>query len=340
MANIRRFAQEQGSYFFQEPTAPKSIDVKRRERVSFVTLRYPGGDRKLVLKNVTDNTESKRPSQILQVHQLIASENPELAAYFPKITGIDETLGWIAMEYIPGGTLEALLKRELLVGTRASGEIERYLADIARIFRETGKLNLGETHFSSLKWPNTKIVAAYDTIFTDSALRRYLPKNVDGVKEIFTQFGSDVFSRVYRSLVIVDCQPKNILVQDSGHLRLMDPDYSVANPALAVAHFLASLDRIGVTHLTKASQSKIAYWKSRLVAAYQAGADSVFAKELLFLYPWVLVRVCRWHVASRRWFGPYLRWYYGSLLRGFLTRMADTPKDRLLESPGEVFSPR
>jgi len=177
------------------------------------------------------------------------------------------------------------------------------------------------------------VEAEFEAIFTYPSLRRFLPE----IESVYNRFQKDIFDRKYQNISLVDCQPKNILIPGPRSLRFIDLEFSVTNPWLGIAHFLVSLDRLGLKYPTPSFLAGIASWKKTFLSAYMEGLDSSVVNDLVFLYPATLARVYRWHYRQRRWFKPYLTWYYGNRLKQYFSRLIDLSPDRLRDDLGKVF---
>jgi hypothetical protein len=97
----------------------------------------------------------------------------------------------------------------------------------------------------------------------------------------------------------------------------IDMDYLGGSPAVSLAHYLVSLDRIGLRHPFAWHSQQLAAWKQCFLEHYSQFCPQVVA-DLLFFYPWAIVKNFHQQVLYRPRTAWYLARYYGSCLRAFL----------------------
>ncbi|MFA5864846.1 MAG: hypothetical protein WC975_09175 [Phycisphaerae bacterium] len=292
-----------------------------RKTIFFETLE--GGKKTVVVKDISGNTHVKDPEQLLRIHTHITRQENSLAASLPKIFGIDRDRCLIRMEYIPGSTLETILKSKLKKSRDSDPNVTETFNGLAELFAAMTRLKPSEAGMPFTPWQNRNVLSTFEPLFTRWPLRHYLPLEINTLQKFYDKFNGQVFSRIIENLMLVDCQPKNILVAEGGSLRLIDMDYAVTNPALAVAHFLISLDRLGLTRPFNFVIAKIAAWQRCFLSAFFKHSEPDFIEDLAFFYPTTLLRVCNWHEKNRKWAAPYLRWYYGNRLKNYLIRLGN-----------------
>jgi hypothetical protein len=317
---------------------PSLLSWGKSGRIFVVSLA--GGNRKVLVKDITQNTHIKDPVELLKVHAHVVAQDEVLVRSMPKIYLADPTPGCIMMEYIEAPTLEKVLGDDLAGRRDQEQRIGEFLANLASLLLALHGVRLVSRYPSFHAWRNDEVLSKFEPIFTDPAIRRYLPKGMDTLESFYARFSPGFFSRTYEELALVDCQPKNILAPASGPLRFIDLDYTVNNPALGVAQFLISLDRLGLRCPIPSRMAKINAWQHRFVLEYLRGANPTFAESLAFFYPSTLLRTYSLHARKRRALRSYLRWYYGSRLRRFLEGLQEIPADQYPHGVPELFASR
>lgn len=315
--------------------ARPSVRIRRKGRRVFV-LSLAGGDRKAIIKDITGNTHIRSPDQLMKIQEYILARDTQLARSMPRILAVEQEPAWIMMEYIEAPTLEKILI-SCLNGDDAA-RAEAGIDEMAGIFLSVNALKPVGEGLPFVPWRNEEGIRNFELAFEASALRRYLPEEFRAFDKFSSRFTPDFFSQTHEALSLVDCQPKNVLAPAAGPLRLIDLDYAVVNPALGVAQFLISLDRLGLRWPSSARRTRIEAWQRRFVAAYLQHADPSFAESLVFSYPSTLMRVCALHAAERPVLARYLRWYYGNRLNRFLVRLRDVPPARYAEALPDLFT--
>jgi len=335
VATIERYFREEGFQTCGETHPPDAVGTRQNGKVWTVDLTFGERTRRVVVKDLFESTHYRDPMALVQIHRNITSQVPVLRDNLVNILGANPNQGWIIMEFVPGGTLENILRWGLDSREHQFTPLLRKIADILISMRHLNPSELGISPGTEKK---ESVIGEFEGVFADRIMRRYLPKAMNCPAAFYTRFNRNFYTRRSESLVPVDCQPKNLLVSRSGMIRLIDPDYTVTSLILAIAQFLVSLDRLGLARPFPRAQSRIRGWQRTLVEAFENHEDPYFAEELAFWYATTLLRVYSRHASKRTWFRPYLRWYYGNRLKAFLDRVTGKPSCDWLRSPMQLFS--
>ena len=193
----------------------------------------------------------------------------------------------------------------------------RQTADLLSALHE---IDAGQLGLPAEPQANSQYLRDFEALWDRSALRAFLDgewrqgrRMLDGLPEAFAHRRSN-------QLLMLDSQPKNIVLSDSNAPRFVDIDYVGGNPAIALGHFLISLDRLAL-RWPGARSSQVDDWKRAFLIRYLRQAPPSVAEDLVFFYPWLVVRVSAWHCRTRPWLAPCLRRCYGQRLGRFCRRL-------------------
>jgi len=300
---------------------PASVSIHAKNGVLLAEIDIAGVSRKIVVKSTRNNTHLNDPQQLLELHRRICSRDERIARAMPKLLAAQPHYGWLAMEFVEGPTLLAILKESLRKGRRHGDLADQALDDLAMHLSAINRLNADEIGLPPQRCSNRRYLEDFKRAYVGCTFKRFLPPHLDTVEKFYARLPSAFFERTRQQLSLVDCQPKNVIVGRDGRIRFIDIDYCAANPALGLAHFLIGLDRIGLRRPLPRALHQIEQWKRRFLHAYFNRADRCIAEDLAFFYPATLMRVYRWQINDHRWLRPYLTFYYGRRLRQFLQKL-------------------
>ncbi len=334
---LRRFIAENGQRLLKESGPPHSVQVTRQGRVWRIVLEFEGRERNLVVKDIGGNTFIKTPEQLWKLQSYVRSRTPRLTESFPEILDVIPDRRWIVMEYVSGLVFEDLLCGILRGNKKGREAVKVYLSQVMDVFLTMKTLSVPSSDLVFLSESNDNFLTYYKTLFQIGWIRRRLPFPFDTYEKFSVGFDRQLVIQPFHHLVPADCQPKNIIISQTGNPRLIDPDFARSNTFLGMAFFLASLDRIGSRYPLPKTQAILSQWKRIWMASLWEKAGSSFVDEMSFYYPFALLRTAQMHLLIQRWFAPYLHWYYGRCLRSFLERLKTIRVRDSHESALELF---
>jgi hypothetical protein len=337
--HVRALLAEKGHLFLGEDGPPRAVEVRPNSSARVASLAFPGGPRRLVVKPVAAEPAGlRRPEKLCSVHEAVRARSAALAGRTPRLLGIDPGHRLVVMEYVAGPTLLALLRRSLGPFRRGAAPCEPLLRQAASLLAQLHRLAAAEVGVPGAPSANGAYRADFEASWRDPLVRGLLPAGYADPQRLYDRLPPSFFGRAEDRLLLVDTQPKNMLVADGGAVYLIDLDYSAGNPAVGLAQFLVGLDRLGLRHVLTRPAARIAAWKRCVVAAYFEQAPAWVAEDLVYFYPQVLLQMIGQHAAARPWLRWYLAGYYGRRLRGFLTNLDRLPAGGAGRSPAELFS--
>jgi len=323
-----------GHEFVGEARPPSDVTVESRGKAVIATLVFPRRTCRLVLKNVTSNDNVRDVEKLKSVVAAISAQCPLVAPAFPRILGSGDNGQLMVMEYVAGRQFALRLRQELLQpGT--NDETDAFFRKSARLFVEINRLSAeGLVSTACVRANETYIAGFRETADWFAASFQRAGMDVD---HFLSRLSPAFFSRMSDRLTLVDCRPKNIIVQNSGGLAFIDIDFTAAPPAMSLAGYLVALDRFGCRVPSNRIARRVDWWKLVYADAYFACVDQETAEDFLFFYPWKLMRMFEQHRRHHPMFLPYLRWYYGRTLERFLNIVRVTPTAELLRRPADAF---
>lgn len=282
----------------------------RLKTVLVAELCFARGRRRVIVKPFVPGP-SASTEDLAKVHERLRQLGPALALSLPWIRpgGPD----WIIQEYLPGCSLH----HHLLQALRGRGDkaaCRTALQDTATLMEQIHRVNGGDLDLHRPPQPNAQYIEGLQRPW--ERLLGRAGRRVD-VAALAAAAGVDFAHRTGKAVMIQDSQPKNIILADQGRPCCIDIDYLVGNPAMALAHFLVSLDRLALLHSAAARQ--VEQWQALFVQAYgQAGAAQNVLRDLVFFYPWVFIRQALLHAQARPLLAPLLRRQYRRRLQRYL----------------------
>jgi hypothetical protein len=259
---------------------------------------------------------------------------PSLADALPEIIGVDANRNWAILRYIPGRTMESVLRcRQWRLPCLLNIDIDDSLRRLAHVLMAMASATPAGAGFRT----NDSARLEFESIFTDPVMQRYVPVAATQPSDVYAAVHTANWPTVPLVYTLGDGQPKNVIVAANASPRLIDIDFGLAPLALGVAHFLVGIDRIGLWHPTAGARTMRACWKQTLVRAVVDAADDRIVQNLALLYPTLLIRMCRLHTAARPVLGRWLRWHYGGCLGRFLHRLTASPSHDWRVTVAEAF---
>ncbi len=336
---VRQLLAARGHVFLGQAAPPRAVDVRRNCTAVVASLAFADGRRRLVVKAVAaGDVGLGTPERLYAVHEAVRARSPALAERTPRFLGIDAERRLVVMEYVPGATLLARLRGHLRLFGSPAGPAEPPLRQAAGLLAELHRLPAADAGLADRPSPNGAFLPDFEASWNALAVRRLLPPRYHDPQRLFDHLPSAFAGRAEGRLLLVDTQPKNMLVDDAGRVYFIDLDYSAGNPAIGLAQFLVGLDRLGLRHPLARPGPQVAAWKRCFLDAYGAQAPPSVAEDLVFFYPWVLLQILRQHAAGHPWLRWYLSAHYGRRLREFLANLDRLPASDVARRPAALFA--
>lgn len=332
---IHRLLLGRGHEFFREPAPPRAVTVQPRGSVFLARLDFGHACYRAVVKRVPPGAEVDCPERLSQIHERIRARGPLLAASNPQILGHDADTHCTVMTYFEGRPLLTLLRGALRWPLRRPAGLVPALERAADVLAEIHRLPAADVGLCEPVRRNDYFLPDLEELWD-----RYLGRRAARLPSPRGLVGrlSDSFpGRTGAALLPTDAQPKNVLVADSGAVCFIDLDYSCGNPMQGLARFLVSMDRAGLRYVLTAPSARLDAWKRAFAAAYLRRAPAA-GEDLVFFYPWALLRTVQRHDVARPWLRPLLTWYYGHCLERFLTNLARHSPEEARRAPAELFA--
>jgi hypothetical protein len=323
-AQVRDYFTSGGHIIVGQARPPERVDVRRIGTAYLATLRYGAQAIRTIVKPLAPDSWLHDPTLLYHVHYRLQNADPLLSRVLNNMVAPVAERGWVIVEYVAGLSLREVLGRALRFPVLHNTQPSILLAQTARALAALNQIDAVQARLPLAPQANVSYVEKLEECWADPCIQPYLPQlwragpPAGIVGSSFRGRG-----RIGDRVILIDCQPKNILIPCRGEVRFIDQDYGVGNPALGLAFFLVTLDRLGLRHPLPWQRARIAAWKAVFLESYFQNADPWIAEDLPFFYAWTLARQLRRHVLGPRWgrwlFRPYIRWSYGRHLREFLS---------------------
>lgn len=316
---VQRWLASQGHVLLGEDVRAEAVEVRMAATgtVFLATLHFAGGPRRVAVKQLPADAIVNCPESLCRVHEAIRTRDGRLTAAMPAFLGFEAEHRLVAMEFIAGQTLRDLLWKALWLP--ACGEVarQRWLADAAGILAALHSISARDSGVPSESRPNNFFVAALEEGWREPRIQAHLPAEFRDPERLYRHLPAAFFDRADDQLTPRDAQAKNTLVTADGQVAYIDFDYLGGSPAVSVAHYLVSLDRIRLRHPFGWQARRVTTWKQCFVDHYAKHRPGV-VDDLLFFYPWSLMKNYLHQVSYRPRSAWYLARFYGRCLRSFL----------------------
>ncbi len=330
---IQQVLAERGHTFFAEPDPPRAVTIRAHGTVLLVDLDFGSRRHHAVAKPIPPSARLACPEQLVRIHSAICTLDPELADCSARFLGFDRASGCVLMEYFPGESLGALMQRALCRPGRYGGPWPTFLERAAHILTRFHKLRASAAGIETAPQTNGSFQPSFEASWHMLRLDRQLPASFRAPEALYRLLPAGFAERTGDALIPYDAHPRNILVDTAGGLCFIDLDYGCGNPAFGLAQFLVSLDRKGIRGWFAFPRGCVADWKRAFAVAYLREMPGTVAEDLLFFYPWALVRMLERHIQGRPWFRGFLIRQYAACLHQFLVNL-----ERHGAAPAQVFS--
>ncbi len=318
-----------------EPAPPHAISLRQKNTALLAIVRSSRRRLRLILKRMPSPETGLPAQEVARAHDRIRGASEALAACLPRFLGVLPGDDYIVVEYVDGRTLETLLNLEVL--SPFTSRAEAGIRATAAALREFHRLIATEVGVCGPVRDNASYVPDLKAYWNRSPLVDRLQPLHRDVQALYVHVPPAFYTRTGNRLMPLDSQPKNVLVDSAGHIWFVDLDYLPGNPAISVAAFLGSLDRIGLRYPGIISWRSSQRWKRAFLRGYGAELAPAVVEDLVFFYPWTLVQQHASLAASHPRFARYLNAYYGRRIDAFMTALDSIPWDVLRHAPEAFF---
>ncbi len=328
---IKHWLLSQSSEFYGRAGQPAEVAIAKSGTALSASVAFPNQTVQVVVKRMPSSTHHTSPVDLAHIHTSLVSNNRCFAICLPKVLGYHEANRWVALEFVSGPTLQKVLQRAITGAPENGYECAALLKACGASLRELNSIHAHAVGISPAARSNASFAQGGRNILADPLVRSYARRIVPAYERLLGRLSSEFWLRVGNQLLLQDAQPKNVIIGAHNRICFIDLDYKAGPAALCAAHFLTSLDRIGMRYLRPGVQTKVRDWKHAFTQSYLNGSSPESAEDLAFFYPWTLIERMRDHVQKRRWLSPYLAFRYAAPLKKFLStahsaRRLNTPQ--------------
>lgn len=315
-----------GHRYVSEPSAPTSLRIERRGTAYIVELAFSTGTRRKVVVKELTSSRFAEADRFLQVHDRVRCASPVLARVLPRCLGTDAENDLLVTEFLDGVALPLALRE---VGPRDDRPCPVHaLEAVSEALRELHKIPAALVSFSHTPRQNASFVGPFESEWASSPLASHLRPEYRKFGWLGLRLPSTFFSRVADQLVLVDAQPKNVIVGFDGvSVGLIDLAYEQGSAAMSVSGFLAGLGLLDIGRPFRQCHGVNSLYGRSFLAGYSSEPSAALTEEILFFYPWVIFQLLKSHVHRH----PLLKWYlarvYGELLNEFLDMVHESGGD-------------
>ena len=322
---IRSIMQARAADLFREEGAPDDVKVTRHETVWIAACRFNGRTHTGVIKPVRRFSLGGGVDALWQVHRHLCQADTRLRDSTVRFLGCLSDEHLVVMEHVPGTLLCTAMERAL--GARASTQsVDHAVQQLGHYQRDLHAVDAAQFGADTARKINAGFMQEMDEIWYDPWIQRRLPPQFRDHTTLHGRLPADFATSCGDRVLPVDLQPKNVIIRPDGRICVIDVDYAVGHPARGLALCLVSFDRLRMRRPGHRALETVDRWKHLLLDAYVAGAkERSVLVSLQFFYPWAVLTHYRQHVGARRWWRPYLAWFYGGLLSRWLLELDRQP---------------
>ena len=184
---------------------------------------------------------------------------------------------------------------------------------------------------------NNSFVERFDKFWKIATYRFLLPPGVREPRQLRSLLPEEFAQRCPDYLVMVDFQPKNVIVDPTGGVHLIDPDFGTGNPAMSVGFFLNGINQMIYNPGVRLRLSRVKSYQQAFLEAYLARVELERGQDLLFFYPWTLCQQGRYDI--QRWPRAVLalKLIYSFFLRAYLRRLSSAERSAIQNPTPELF---
>jgi hypothetical protein len=322
-------AKEQGIVLPNE-----TVTVIPHETVLLVDFISVNGKRRRVIKPPGPRWKSRSVSEICRVNKLLRSSSPILNESLPYAEKVGpEGGGWLALDYVEGVSLDTFLSSHATSSVAYSLVFKRLgkiAATLHAIPASRLDIPLVQQSVRDYKEPLEK---GWDSF----VIKSMLPFRMRTPTSLYRALAPSIWSQVRNQALMVDFQPKNVLVDECLKISLIDPDFASGNPAMNVSFFLNGLSQLAFGHRNWVSPQIVASCQKIFLESYLSEVTLQLDHELAFFFPWTIVETGRLHAARSRAPLGAARLLYTVLLRRYLKRLGKITRAESGPPSAEVF---
>lgn len=315
---IRQILVERGHFFLEEPRPPRSVRLRTNGRAIIASLTFYSGVRQIVAKLVPPNAQINCPKRFFETHERLRAQDSVLARSLPRFYGFEPDCHCVLMEYVNGNVLQTELIRTIWHINPNRHPCMHYLREVGRTLQAFHRRPAAALGISTEPRINSGYLADFEKSWTTPLVRSHLFPEYRNPNWLCDRLSPAFFLRRGDRLMMADIQAKNVIARPSGEICFIDVEYICGNPAVELAQFLCGLDRLRLRYWFSLSAARQVAWKQCLLDAYFEKADPEAAGDMLFFYPFVLLRTMEDHLATHPRFRAYLCRFYINRLNRFL----------------------
>ena len=295
----------------------ESVVLKEHETVVITDFINTDRVQRCVIKEAGKRWKVRDSATLCSINSRLRDLSPALKHALPCIEVFGPTESWLAMEYVDGCTLDSFITASRSSPDRISDVFYR----LGKIVAELHSISAIHVGLPESEKCNSLYKQSFEESWPEYMLKPFLPSGQKHTDNLYKYINNEVWTRQPGRVLMIDFQPKNILVRDNGDISLIDPDFSSGNPALAIGFFLNALNQLSFSHRNWASFEIISRCQQAFLKSYLEKMGSWLADDLLFFYPWTIVETSKMHAMRSRFPTPILKLFYSYFLRRFLRRL-------------------
>lgn len=280
-----------------------------------------GNENRAAFKTEGAHWKIKNSSTLISVNEKLRQRSPELFDALPWIQQAGPNYEWIAMEYIEGHTLDNFLASS---GSDPE-QIDSIFETLGRIVANIHSIGAEEVGLPSTNKRNREYLSVFEDNWRDHTVNFLLPRGFKTSDQVLRVIDPKVWERTLNRVLMIDFQPKNVLVGKNSKISLIDPDFSVGNPAMATGFFLNGMNQSVFSHRNWASPKMIARYQHAFIRSYMEQMEPWLVDDLSFFYPWTILESSRMHALRSRFPRKMLEYLYTFFLRRYCQKL-DSPK--------------
>ncbi len=294
-----------------------------REHQSVVIADFINSDKtqRCVFKEAGKQQWKVRDTVTLcSINKRLRELSPTLKHALPGLEVFGPTESWLAMEYVDGKTLDSFITSSRSMPDKITDVFHR----LGKIVAELHSFSGADVGLPESKKFNHQYTQNLEDGWAQYILKPFLPSGLKHANDFYKYIDNEVWQRQPSRVLMVDFQPKNVLIGDDGSISLIDPDFSIGSPALGIGFFLNGLNQLAFSHRNWASHEMISFCQQAFLKSYLEKMDSWLSDDLVFFYPWTIVEASKMHALNSRFPAPILKFFYSYFLRRFLHRLCKT----------------
>lgn len=324
LAEIESVVRQHAPQLFGQSGPVREVGVEVHHTVYVVDCNFDSDSYRFVVKPQPREVGVGDTWQLWELHQAVRGASDFLEERLVKFLGVDKDHDLVFMDFVDGTSLEELLKN----GTGTERDVvETALREVASVLRSLRGLETSDLPTPAARRRNGSYRMQLEEAIHSPELSRWLGSAREQVDSNLKQFPASFWERRDDGLNLEDFQPKNVLVQPDGRIRVIDVNYTTGNPTQTLAFFMLNLDVLAIRWPSRAALDRASTWKTMVLEEYvrDDSAAERWLRDLTFFYPWKLAAMYRQHSERHPWAEHYLAWFYSRLLKSSLSTWSTTP---------------